>query len=454
MLEWIRGLAPPADLGVPGITTYTLALILLIVVLARTLGSAAARVGQPRVVGEIVAGLLIGPTVLGESLAHAVAPPEVRTVIGVISTLGLLFFTFLAGVEFDGGRVRSRIRAAGVLAGLSVAVPALLAFPLSSALYTEAFAGPAATDRLTFALFLGVILSVTALPVMAHILMERDELNTLVGALGMATAGVVSVMMFIFLGVAAGVASSAATGEGLGLLVTKSLWLIAFLIATVWVVRPVLRWLLPPGLSFTSGHMAVLLAGLLLYGLLGHLLGVTVLVGGFLWGLVIPPDPTLRLAISSRIRDVVMVFLLPVFFASAGLTADLSAIDLSALPAILLVLGAAVAGKFLPMLVGRAWGFAWRDVVKLGALLNTRGLLVIVVGMVGIELGILTPLAFAVTVLVALVTTLMTVPLLSLIDRPARDPARAVLAPAAAPPGPGDAVKGDHRTWGAERLDP
>ena len=410
MFDWIT---PPAALVGPALTAYVLFDLFLIVVLARLLGSAMAAVRQPRVVGEILAGIMLSPTLLGDNLSQVLVPLQVRPILAALAALGLILFMFLAGVEFETSAVRGRVKQAGLLALLSVALPALLGFPLAQVMHSAAYIGPAGESRLALALLLGAALSVTAFPIMAHILMERGELNTPLGALGVATAAIMSVLMFTYIAFAGAVAAAGGFG---GLLITIMLILL-FGLLSWFAVRPLLaRWLAPAVESGTVGanHTALVFAGLVLYGLLAQQIGVNALVGGFVWGLILPPAPELRRALAARVRDVALILLLPVFFALSGFATDLKLLTLETLPVTALVLLAAIAGKFLGAAPARAFGLSWNEVGILGALVNTRGLLVLVAGLIGLELAIISNLTFTILVVVALVTNLMTVPLLDL----------------------------------------
>lgn len=418
MFSWLQQLTPPTDVTGPILATYVLLDIFLIVVLARILGSVMLKLNQPRVVGEILAGITLGPTLLGDNLSRVIAPLEARPIIGIIATLGLIMFMFLAGVEFDAERVKPKAKQAGLLALLSVALPAILGFPVARLMHTSVYAGPAGAELLPFALFIGAALSVTAFPVMAHILMERGELNSPMGSLGVATTGIMSILMFVYIAFAGAVATSMASGVGFTDFLLTIFYIVLFGLFSWYGVRPLLSRILPHTSTITGNHMAIIFGGMVLYGLIAHQLNINALVGGFVWGMILPNSPELRKAIAAKVQDVAMVFLLPVFFANAGFLADLKLITLETLPITLLVLAASVAGKFLAAIPAKSFGLEWREVGFLGALFNTRGLLVLVVGLIGLELNIITNMTFSITVVVALGTNLMTLPLLTLFTRP------------------------------------
>ncbi len=415
MIASILHPAPHANVAGPALIAYVLLDVLLIVALARVLGALMTRIGQPRVVGEILAGVVLGPTLLGHDLSFFLAPAEARPVVGAFATVALILFMFLAGIEYDLNVVRRRVPQAGTLAMLSVAVPALLGFPVAALMHTSRYAGPAGSDFLPFALFIGAALAVTAFPVMAHILMERGELNSPLGGLGVATTGIMSVLMFLYVGFASSVANHA-----YGQFLLKLVLLVGFILVSFLVVRPALaRWMpsrMRDGLP-TGDAMAVAFVGMVLYGLLADRLGVNALVGGFLFGVLIPPDPALRKGIATKIHDVAMIFLLPIFFAFAGFSSDLKLINGKTLPILILVLVAAIGGKFLAAIPAKVFGLSWSDTGTMAALLNTRGLLVLVAGLIGLQANIITTATFTIIVVVALVTNLMTLPLLNVFSR-------------------------------------
>jgi Kef-type K+ transport system membrane component KefB len=409
--SWLH---PDAPTNVTGalLTAYVLLDVFLIVVLSRVLGSVMLKIRQPRVVGEILAGVLLGPTLLGNDLSLFIAPIEVRPVIAAIATIALIMFMFLAGVEYDLSAVAGRGRQAGLLAVLAVAIPAALGFPIALAMHNSTFAGAQGDNFLPFALFIGAALAVTAFPVMAHILMERGELNSKMGGLGVATAGIMSILMFLYIAFAGAVAAA----DGFGPLLQKIGWILAFGLASWFVIRPTLARFLPGTLqdgSPTGQTMAFVFAGMVLYGLIGDRIGIHALVGGFVWGLILPDDRSFRLMVASKIRDVSLVLFLPVFFAVAGFSTDLKLLTPATFGIVALVLAGAIAGKFLAAVPARVFGIEWREVVVLGALLNTRGLLVLVAGLIGLNLEIITTMTFTIIVVVALVTNLMTLPLLN-----------------------------------------
>jgi Kef-type K+ transport system membrane component KefB len=268
---------------------------------------------------------------------------------------------FLAGLEFEVDKVRNKIRSAIVIAALAVVIPGLLAFPVGYVLQSEVYSS---SGLLPFALFLGSALSVTAFPVMAHILMERGELNSPLGGLGVAIAGIISVLMFGYIAFAGTIAAD----EGLVGFLINGLFIVLFILSAVLVVRPILRKVLPSqesGKKIDGTGIAVIFAGMLIFGLLGHVLRIHAMVGGFIWGLILPLSLEQRQEIASKIRDLALIAFLPIFFAMSGFATDLKQLTLATLPAIGLILFAAIAGKFGAAAFGRSFKLPWNDVGKL-----------------------------------------------------------------------------------------
>jgi len=412
MSGWLQTLTPPQNVTGQLLIAYVLFDVFLIVVLARILGNLMNKIGQPRVVGEILAGVLLGPTLLGQNLSLVIAPAEARPALSTFATLALALFMFLAGVEYDLSKVRGREGQAGLLAVLAIAIPAVIGFPIAQVMYTSDYAGEAATRFLPFGLFLGAALSVTAFPVMAHILMERGELNSKMGSLGVASTGIMSVIMFSYISFAATVAAA----KGMSDFLLRVGMILLFALVSWIVVRPLLARLIR-GDTISGDGMAVCFAGLTLYAVIAHQLGINAMVGGFLWGMLLPANPGLRASISAKVKDVAMIFFLPIFFAMSGFQTDLKLITWQTLPAVGLMLLGAISGKFLAALPSKGFGVTWQETGVLGALFNTRGLLVLVAGLIGLQFQIITNLTFTIIVVVALVTNLMTVPLLNIFSR-------------------------------------
>jgi Kef-type K+ transport system membrane component KefB len=432
---------PPPVLGPSEVAAFVLADLALILAVARLVGGLFVKLNQPRVVGEIVAGILIGPTVLGGTLARAPMPPPgpgaepVAAVAGtglvndlfplqafaflnLLGQVALVFYMFLVGLELDQRLLRGRGRQIGVMASAVVAVPIGLAFA-AGGFFDDPTWKPPGVSTTTFLLFLGAGLSVTAFPVMARILQEKGLMASTMGAVGVGAAAVVTVLMF--LAIAAASASAAGSGVIAGVGIKLGLT-VALIVVLLLVVRPIMglltrRW--RPGQPLGT-LLAVMLIGALATGLAtDRFIGVA-LVGGFLFGAAVPATEGLAEAVIERMEDAVVLFFLPIFLAVSGLRTDLRLITLDLVPGLLLFLALMVVGKWaVGYLSGRAVGLRSNEANTIGVLLNCRGLLILVVALIGLGLTppVITPQMQAVFVIGAIVTTLMTGPLVDVFAR-------------------------------------
>lgn len=385
----------------------------VVILAARLVGWAAVGVGQPRVVGEILAGVLIGPSALG-LVGGVVAtdrlfPAEVRTSLGMIGQFGLLMFMLTVGVVFEPSGVGRRWPTVGLLAVAVVAAPVVIGFALAPVLDSNHFS--TGSSSTAFALFLGAMLSVSAFPVTVRILEELGLERSGLGVVAIAAAAIVTVLMFVV----SAMASAVADGAGGGDLAAVPIRAVVYLGVMFIVVRPVLRSVgdhiaaLP-----TGGALAVVAVITLISARLAVEADLGVIVGGFVAGVVLPRRETLGPLVIARTSDLVGAVLLPVFLATSGLITDLTTVGAGSLPGIGLFLVAAVVSKLLVgWAVARAVGLAHHEARVLGALMNCRGLLVLVIGMTAVEAGVITSQMQVGSVVVALVTTMMTGPLVS-----------------------------------------
>jgi Kef-type K+ transport system membrane component KefB len=391
-----------------------LAQLVVIIAATRLLGAAAARLRQPRVVGEIAAGILLGPSLLGRlapGLSAWLFPPATFPVLLAVSQLGLLFFMFLVGLHLDLGILRASGRTALVTSPVSIVVPLALGIAVAGAV-RPAFAP--GVEPVAFALFMGVALSVTAFPVLARILEERGLTKTRIGVIAVACAAVDDVSAWCLL---AGLSAYVRAAAGGTPFLRTLLLLVAFSAATLFLLRP----LLARGLRRPAA-LPVAVVALLAGGAVTEAIGVHGLFGAFLVGIAMPRRDDLRQDLEVSLEAVTTVVLLPLFFASTGLRLDLGWLSgAAAWSAFALILLAAVGGKLGgSMVAARATGLGWRDAAALGVLLNTRGLVELVILGAGLELGVLTPPVYSMMVLMALVTTAMATPVLQALA-PARD---------------------------------
>jgi len=409
---------PAAPSALPAQVVAALAVIL---VAARASGAVARRMGQPAVVGEIVAGLALGPSLLGlfpGDLPHVLFPAATRPVLGAIAQLGLVLFLFLIGLEADASLVRGQARVALSVSLGSIALPFALGVPLALVLHARHGTG-AAAQLLPFVLFIGASLSITAFPVLARILTERRMDRTPLGTLALATASLDDVIAWSLLAV---VVAIVLTGSAVGALGVAA-GAVAFSLVLAFGVRP-LASRLAAGLAarspgrdapLSAGAFALVLAGVLAAAWTTDAIGVHLVFGAFAFGVFFPADPALREAVARRV-EAVTVLLLPVFFVVTGLDVDLSTVSAGGLGELALILLVAVGGKVGgAFIAARLHGVDGRRSLALGLLANTRGLTELVILGVGRQLGVLDGELFGLMVVMALVTTAMAGPLLDVV---------------------------------------
>ncbi|QUF05293.1 cation:proton antiporter [Actinosynnema pretiosum subsp. pretiosum] len=402
--------AAPAGDSLVALLFLDLAVVLA---LGALLGALARRLGQPSVVGEVAAGIALGPSLLGLLPGDPVAllfPPEARPPLAFAAQLGLVLFMFLVGCELDVAELRGAGRVVGAVSAGSVVLPFCLGLGVAALLW------PRGGDAL--ALFTAAALSITAFPVLARILAERRMQRTRSGVVALASAAVNDVVAWCALAVVAGIV----TARGPWSAVATLAWTAALVLVAVLLVRPLVGWAARAvGGSPRADAVlfAVVVQGLLLFALATTAIGLHAVFGAFLFGAVVPKD-ALREAAPTLVDRVggLSSLLLPVFFVVAGLSVDVGGLGWSGAGEALLVLVAACVGK----LVGAAGGgllagLPARDAAEVGVLMNARGLTELVVLGVGLELGVLDGHLFTVLVVMALVTTAATGPLLTLIAR-------------------------------------
>lgn len=391
--------------------------LIVILLAARVFGGFARRLGQPPVIGEIAAGVLLGPSLLGWVMPDASAflfPSASMPTLQLLSQVGVLLFMFVVGVELEPSYLRGKAHAAVAVSHFSIIIPFTLGVSLSLALYTR-YAPPGVPFH-AFALFCGIAMSITAFPVLARILEERHLTHTPLGTTAITCAAVDDVTAWSLLAFVVAITTAGGAVEMLLAMVVLS---VMFVLLMIFVGRPILQRVLNPdtvGDTFSKERMAIVLAVLLSSALVTETIGIHALFGAFVAGAIMPAGGTFRTVLRDRLESVSSVFLLPLFFAYTGLRTQIGLLDNVVSWAICLgIIAVATLGKLGGTVIAARWtGLPWRDSVALGALMNTRGLMELVALNVGYDLGILTPEIFAMMVLMALVTTAMTGPLLSL----------------------------------------
>src|SRR5262252_367304 len=388
-----------------------LADLAIIILLARLLGMAAKRLGQPPVLGEIIAGILLGPTLFHGKIAATLFPVALKLPLSALANLGVVMFMFAVGYRLDKRLFRGHERVAASVSVCSVVLPLSLGTWLGVWLASRHHVH----DVLPFALFVGTAMSVTAFPVLARILTDRGMHRTRIGSIALASAALDDVLAWSLLVVV--VAIAGAGGHQLRLLLAPVYAGVMF-----GVVRPLLRKLVDVYRRrgrLTPSVLATVLVGLLLSSYATDWMGVKYIFGAFLFGVVMPREGAaddLREEILGRLEQVSVLVLLPVFFVVSGLSVDLSSVGLSGLTELALILLVAVAGKFGGAFIGaRLAGVRARRAGVLATLMNTRGLTGIVILSVGLQLHILDQSLYSLMIVMAVVTTAMAGPLLRLI---------------------------------------
>jgi Kef-type K+ transport system membrane component KefB len=393
-----------------------------VIVAGRTLGWLLARAGQPPVIGEVVAGIVLGPSLLGRLLPDVsgfLLPPSVAPFLGVIAQLGVVLYMFLVGLEFDSARLRQHVHTSVAIAHASIIVPFLLGSCLALVIYSEL--APSGVPFTSFALFMGISLAVTAFPVLARILSDRGMTRSELGMLALGCAAADDVTAWCLLAFVVGVTQSK---------VESAVWVCIFslvYIAIIFiVVRPVAKRLARrfDDKDVNRSVVAGVLLATLVSALATEAIGIHAVFGAFLLGAVIPHDSAIARVLTRQMEDLVTVLFLPAFFAFTGMRTQIGLVaSLNEWLICGLIILVATAGKFGgTLLASRLAGLGWRTSAALGILMNTRGLMGLIVLNIGLELGVISPTLFAMMVIMALVTTLATTPILHFLGA-ARAPA-------------------------------
>ncbi|HEY0611438.1 MAG TPA: cation:proton antiporter [Chitinophaga sp.] len=408
--QWLHALQHPLAL--------LLLQILVIVLVARLFGRLAQFVKQPAVVGEMIAGICLGPSLLGwiwPSSSQFLFPAESLKSLQFISQIGLTFFMFIVGMELDAGKVKHKAHDAIMISHASIIFPFFLGVLLAYYMFSS-FA-PAHVSFLSFALFMGISMSITAFPVLARIVQERKLTGTPLGTLAITCAAADDITAWCML---AAVVAIAKAGSLLGTLITLCAALL-FVAIMMYLVKPWLGKKLQQFIGANKPKAAVALVFLvvLMSAWIAEVIGIHALFGAFLAGVIMPSDSTVKDLLTDKVEDISVLLLLPIFFAFTGLRTQIGLLGQGQLWAVFgLIMLVAVGGKLGgSTLTAKLMGQNWTDSLAIGALMNTRGLMELIVLNLGYDLGILSPEIFAMMVLMALATTFMTGPLLDLVKR-------------------------------------
>ncbi|WP_417472168.1 cation:proton antiporter [Luteimonas mephitis] len=390
--------------------------LVIILAVARGCGLLLRYVGQPPVIGEMAAGLVLGPIVFGAWFPefHAVVfAPESLSGLSSLSMLGLVLFMFIVGAELrapDG--VRAQFKAAGWVGVSSVLVPMALGIAVSPLLHPLA---PAGVGFWPFALFMASAMSITAFPILARILKERGMTHTPLGRLSLGGAAIADVLAWIMLALVVALIGS---GDGYAGFLKTTLGLVAMGAVVFGALRPLYGWLLrrhAPDGQPSLMVLATILIGAFACAATTEWLGLHAVFGAFLFGACLPRDDRLLKSLIERVEYMAIVVLMPIFFALAGLGTTGDAFVGAGLGAMALILVAAVAGKVIGGAAGaRMAGYGWRDSFAVGSLMNARALMELIVMKVGLDAGLIGPELFTMLLVMAILTTVMVGPMLAL----------------------------------------
>jgi len=397
--------------------------ILAIIFVAKLFGSIFSKLGQQTVVGEMIAGIFLGPSIMGALFPNFSAflfPPSSMSNLQFLSQIGLVFFMFIIGMDLDIDKLKNKAHNAVVISHASIIFPYFLGVLVSYFLYEE-FA-PANVSFLAFALFIGIAISVTAFPVLARILHERDLTRTALGAIVLTCAAADDITAWCIL---AAVVAIVKAGSVLSAMFTIVLALI-FVFIMLKLIRP---WINSISKRYDDEEglnkrlVMIVFFILIASAYIAEIIGIHALFGAFLAGVIMPQRIQFKELLADKIEDISVLLLLPIFFAFTGLRTQVGLLSEGHLwMSCGLIISIAVLGKFGGSSISaKLVGYSWQDSLSIGALMNTRGLMELIVLNIGYDLGILSPPIFAIMVLMALVTTFMTGPLLNLIEYFYRD---------------------------------
>ena len=403
--------------------TRLFAQVIVIVTVSRLLGVAMRRIGQPMVIAEVTAGIMLGPSLLGwllPDVSVVLFAPDSLQILQMLAQVGLVLFMFLVGLELDPKLLRGRTRTSVAISQTSIVVPFLLGVILAWVIHRDY--SPPHVRFSAFALFIGAAMSITAFPVLARILTERRLLRTRIGAMAITCAAVDDVTAWCILAFVVAVTRA----SGLDGAITTTVLAMGYILVMLWLVRPLVARMaarVAGQEGIPQNAVAVVLVLVFLSSWATELIGIHALFGAFLFGAILPKEGGFARALVDKMEDLVLIVFLPLFFVSQraahrdqphrlGETWILCGVIIRWSPA-----PASSAAARSPR---GSPGSGWREASALGILMNTRGLMELVVLNIGFDLGVISPTIFSMMVMMALVTTFMTAPLIRWIYPPER----------------------------------
>jgi len=392
--------------------------ILLILITVRIFGFLSVLIKQPTVIGEIIAGIALGPSLLGmlfPDFSAFLFAKENLPPLYFLSQIGLILFMFIIGMELDWSILKQRLQTAITISHTSISFSYFLGVCLAFFLYNEY--APKNISFLPFALFMGTAVSITAFPVLARIVQERNMMKLPLGRLIITSAAVDDITAWCLLAIVIAIVKAGGIGSALVTVILAVLYVLFMFVGVKFVLEKVAQRYFTKE-TINKHILAILFFLLFISAYLSELIGIHALFGAFIAGVIIPPNPEFRKVLTEKIEDVSLVLLLPLFFVFTGLRTQIGLLNEPHLWVVcLVIIFTSICGKLVAsMLAAKFLGQTWKDSLMVGVLMNTRGLMELVVLNIGYDLGVLSPSIFTMMVIMAIATTLMTSPLLQLIQ--------------------------------------
>lgn len=408
------------------VVLHVIATLAAVIALGTILGRLLRVIGQPAVIGEVLAGIMLGPSLLGAispDAMHWLIPPadvdpngQVTAALSAVSQIGVILYMFLVGLELNAPRLRHQAHSALAVAHTSMVVPFVLGSFLAIGLYSG-FA-PRGVPFSSFALFMGAAMSVTAFPVLARILTDRKMEKTELGIVALGCAAADDVTAWCLLALVVGLARSQLGNVGWVIGAAIGFIAMMFLVVNPFLARLMHRLERQPG-PLEPFVVSCVFLGLLVSSLITEAIGIHAVIGAFLLGVILPHEGKVAREFTAKLKDPVIALLLPAFFAITGMRTQIGLLGSWSewMWCGVIILAATVGKLGGTMTAARLTGLNWQDSIALGALMNTRGLMALVVLNIGLEMGVLSPTLFSMMVVMAVVTTAATTPILQLVSR-------------------------------------
>ncbi len=387
--------------------------LLLIISVAKVTGFLLKKLGQPAVVGEIAAGILLGPSIMGAlypDFSAFVFPMESLKGLQYMSQIGLVLFMFIVGLELDLTELKGEMKSIAIISTSSILIPFMIGYGV--AYYIYSFFTPEQHTFFSFALFMGIAFSITAFPVLARIILEKKMQKTKVGYLSLSCAAINDCAAWFILSIILAYVEA----ENLYAAFTRFVFIIFYLCFMFLIIKPLLQKLL----HRIKNYFTIIMLSIVLFSsILTELLGIHALFGAFIAGIIISEKKFDKSELIKKIHDITVILFLPIFFVLSGLRTSIGLLNTGNLWFLFfIILILAIAGKLVSStLASKASGLNWHDSFSIGILMNTRGLIELIILNIGYDLGIIKPELFTILVLMAITTTFMTGPLLSVMQK-------------------------------------